>query len=353
MPTIPDRHAGDLTAEFPSRHPVVTERPGPPEEASIDPDVAAAEVIPRGGATARHGGAANGPEADPEVSAGLVTHRTGSTEAAGPAWSVPSGAGQPQDRGAPGGEAWRAAVGARPGWHAVMTPQAVQEAFRAVQDAVLACNDAEVAVIQVAVDQRAAEAAEMAAHRGAARDGTDPPKAAKPHDWEADRRRLTATAHGLLDRAKAARAAYDQAVEKALPDWSAALAAEVRPHHVAAVQALGKAARELDTLISLITIVQNLGAERSEDRVPLPQFGPAREGIDKALNILSRLKTHEPLTESKVRPSRQARLAMAHSGDMHTMWQLQQVEIKEGWKVTDYMRGQLLEKVPGPYSNDA
>lgn len=353
MPRTPERHAGDLTPEpFPSRQPTPLAPDTPERPANIDPGIAAEAVLPRGGI----GGPANATEI--EQAAGLLTRHTGGSGGqaggAAPGWTTASP--QTPDRGEPGGQVWRVHLDRltqRPGWHTAMTPEPVQEAWTAVLDAVQVARDQAARVEEVAVDQRAAEQAETAAIRTAARDGAEAPKAAKAVDWEAQRRQRSAVAEGFLDRARSARSAYEASVAVALPDWTEALAAEVQPHHVAAAQALGKAQQELDTLVGLISIVQNLGAERGEDRVPLPQFGPARDGIAAALAILGRLKTHEPLTEVKVRPSRQQRLAMAYSGSMASMWELQQIEIKENWQVTAYMKGQLLERVPMPYSNDA
>lgn len=346
MAHTPERHAGDLTTEFPSLLPTVErdEREAPP--ANIDPTIAADAVLPRGGV----GGPANAAEI--EQAAGLLTRHAGGSGAAG--WSTASP--QTPDTGQPGGERWRVSLHnleSRPGWHGAMTPAAVQEAWTVVLDAVTVARDQAAKVEEVAVDQRAAEQAETAAIRTAARDGAEAPQAAKAVDWESLRRKRAAAAMGLLDRARSARSDYSQVVAAELPDWTSTLEAEVQPHHVAAAQALGKAQQEMEQLTSLIQLVQNLGAERGEDRVPLPQFGPARDGIAAALNILGRLKTHEPLTETKVKPSRQERLALAHSGDMHCLWQLQQIELKENFQVTQHMKGLLLEKVPGPYSSDA
>lgn len=351
MAHTPERHAGDLSAEFPSMLPTTErdEREAPP--ANIDPTIAAEAVLPRGGLSGDAGTAAQ-----VESAASLVTHRPGGSggQAGGPGWATASPR-QP-DTGQPGGQVWKAHLDAltqRPGWHGAMTPEVVHATWTAVLDAVTVARDQAARVEEVAVDQRAAEQSEVSAIREAAREGSDPPKPAKAVDYDAQRRQRSAAAMGLLDRASAARKAYDQVVADALPEWTEALGAEVQPRHVAAAQALGLAQQELDALVSLITIVQNLGAERGEDRIPLPQFGPARDGIAAALSILSRLSTHKALTESKVKPSRQERLALAHSGDMSCLWQLQQIELKEGFKVTQHMKGLLLEKVPGPYSNDA
>lgn len=349
MPSTPERHAGSL-AEFPSMLPTTEADTTEAPPVEVDPGVAADTAMPRG-----IGG--DSTSAEVERAANLVTRHTGGSAGpfgAAPGWSTASP--QTPDRGEPGGQRWRGHLDRltqRASWHTALTPQPVQEAWTAVLDAVTVARDQAAKVEEVAVDQRAAEQSETAAIRTAARDGAEAPKPTKVTDWESLRRKRGAAAMGLLDRAGSARSDYDQVVTDALPGWSEALASQVQPHHVAAAQALGRAQQELDALVGLITIVQNLGAERGEDRIPLPQFGPARDGIAAALNILGRLKTHEPLTETKVKPSRQERLALAHSGDMSCLWQLQQIELKEGFKVTQHMKGLLLEKVPGPYSNDA
>lgn len=341
---------GDVSngSGFPSDRPVSTSRPSEQQvrESTPDPAVEADRLISQrlnGDGDGRHPG-----DADPLAeSASLIpNHRQ-------PAPAT-VGSGALLSTSADDAYRWRAAVEKlerRPAWHGVLTPATVAEAWQALTAALQAAQAEHHAVHGVNVAEAAHGKAEAEAHRTAAREGHEPPRAKPVPNWDAQRAQHRARAAGLLDCARTARGAYDQAITVALPDWRAELAAQVQPQHVKAANALGSALQAYGGLVGVIEAVRAQGAAEGEEWRPLPQFDAGRQGITKALDALAKLDSSKPLTAPRLTPSRAERQAIAQMGDLHAMHSLRRVEQREGYAFTSHTKGVLLEQAPPGMDN--
>lgn len=339
---------GDVSNSFPSNRPIPTSAPSDEQviESTPDPAVEADRLISarlNGDGDGRHPG-------DPEPSneaASLIPNR----REPAPAATV---GGAPLSTSADSAYRWRMAVEKleqRPGWHGVMTPQPVSEAWAAVHEALQAAQAERHAVAGVNVAEATYGRTATEAIRKAARDGEPAPKPKSAPDWDAQRAQHRARAAGLLDRATVARSAYDAAVSEALPQWRESLAAQVQPAHIKAANALGAALREYGRLVGLIEAAQQMGNSQGEEWRPLPQFGPGRQNIVQALDVLSKLDSSKPLTAPRLTPSRAERRAIAQMGDLHAMHSLRRVEVQEGYAITSHTRGLLIEQLPPGMDN--
>ncbi|GAA4399073.1 hypothetical protein GCM10023153_24700 [Ornithinibacter aureus] len=147
----------------------------------------------------------------------------------------------------------------RPEAHLVGTPAAVAQAWEAVEAALGDYEQGRKDRAQVDHDERHEAAKDASRVRLAVAAGKAVKAIKGARDYDAERRHADAVLAGLWDRVNDARSRYDAAVEQALPDWSAAVLAEVSTAHAAALKAAHAARATLERLAVTVEAAQTLG----------------------------------------------------------------------------------------------
>lgn len=328
---------------FPSDRPVMSAPAEQPIEANPDPARMAEKYM--SGSPLRPLAAG---EVDPEQAASkfMTNDREGHSRT--PTINDPNGGAQVFH----GDSRWRDTVellSTRPSWQTIAAPRAVQGAWAALTLALEAAQVSRAAVHQVAVDARTAAADELTAVQQAAARGEGSPEVTVRPDYDRDRDRHGAAARGHMDRAKAARAAYDATVRDELPEWRGLVAKALQPAHEAAQQKLVDALQAYEDLQDVIAATSAMGSADGQELRPLPQLKQGKEGIEKVVKLLDGFDSSKPIEHARLHPSRGERFTWATCGDARLARQLQVIEQGEGYEYTSFTRGRVIEVPPSPY----